>query len=172
MKTLVVAEHDNISLKPATLNAVAAAQVLGGDIDILVVGGDCTGAAAAAAAIPGITKVLCADNPAYSHQLAENVALLIADVASDYANILAPATTMGKNTMPRVAALLDVAQISDIISVESADTFTRPIYAGNVIATIQSSDAKKVITVRTTAFDGVAEEGGSAAIEQDRKSTR
>jgi len=165
MKTLVVAEHDNISLKPATLNAVAAAQVLGGDIDILVVGGGCTGVAAAAAAIPGITKVLCADNAAYSHQLAENVALLIADIASNYDNILAPATTVGKNTMPRVAALLDVAQISDIISVESADTFTRPIYAGNVIATIQSSDAKKVITVRTTAFDGVAEEGGSAAIE-------
>ncbi len=165
MSTLVIAEHDNTSVKPATLNAVAAAQQLDTEVDILVVGGDCAAAATAAAAIPGIGKVLCADNAVYAHQLAENVSLLIAEVAAAYDNIIAPATTAGKNTIPRVAALLDVAQISDIISVESADTFTRPIYAGNVIATVQSSDVKKVITVRTTAFAGVAAEGGSAAVE-------
>ena len=165
MKTLVIAEHDNASVKPATLNAVAAAQALGGDIDILIAGADCAAAAAEAAAIAGIGKVLCADNGVYGHQLAENVSLLIAEVAGSYDNVVAPATTNGKNTMPRVAALLDVAQISDIISVESADTFTRPIYAGNVIATVQSSDAKKVITVRTTAFDAASAEGGSATIE-------
>jgi len=165
MKTLVIAEHDNTSIKPATLNAVAAAQALGGDIDILVAGENCLGAATEAAAIAGIGKVLSADNGAYGHQLAENVSLLIADVAAGYDNVVAPATTNGKNTMPRVAALLDVAQISDIISVESADTFTRPIYAGNVIATVQSADAKKVITVRTTAFDAAPAEGGSASVE-------
>jgi electron transfer flavoprotein alpha subunit len=165
MKTLVIAEHDNASVKPATLNAVAAAQALGGDIDILIAGADCAAAATEAAAIAGIGKVLCADNGAYGHQLAENVSLLIADVAAGYDNVVAPATTNGKNTMPRVAALLDVAQISDIISVESADTFTRPIYAGNVIATVQSSDAKKVITVRTTAFDAAQAQGGSASVE-------
>ena len=165
MKTLVIAEHDNASLKPATLNAVAAAQAIGGDIDILVAGGDCSGAANSAAAVPGVGKVLCADNAAYAHQLAENVSLLIAELAADYDNVVAPATSAGKNTMPRVAALLDVAQISDIIGVDSADTFKRPIYAGNVIATVQSSDAKNVITVRTTAFDGVPAEGGSASVE-------
>lgn len=165
MKTLVIAEHDNVSLKPATLNAVAAAQVFGGDLDILVAGAQCGDAASIAAAIPGVGKVLCADNAVYGHQLAENVALLIADVAAAYDNVIAPATTNGKNTMPRVAALLDVAQISDIISIESADTFTRPIYAGNVIATVQSSDAKKIITVRTTAYDGAPAEGGSASVE-------
>jgi electron transfer flavoprotein alpha subunit len=130
-----------------------------------VAGVDCGAAAEAAAAIPGVGKVLSADNAVYGNQLAENVALLIADVAAGYDNVVAPATTGGKNTMPRVAALLDVAQISDIIAVDSPDTFKRPIYAGNVIATVQSSDAKKVITVRTTAFDGVPEEGGSAAVE-------
>ncbi len=165
MNTLVIAEHDNSTLKPATHNAVAAAQAIGGEIDILVAGADCSAAAAAAAAIPGVGKVLCADNAVYANQLAENVALLIADVAAAYDNVVAPATTGGKNTMPRVAALLDVAQISDIIAVDSPDTFKRPIYAGNVIATVQSSDAKKVITVRTTAFDGVPEEGGSATVE-------
>jgi len=165
MNTLVIAEHDNSTLKPATHNAVAAAQAIGGDIDILVAGTDCGAAADAAAAIPGVGKVLCADNSVYANQLAENVALLIADVAASYDNVVAPATTGGKNTMPRVAALLDVAQISDIIAVDSPDTFKRPIYAGNVIATVQSSDAKKVITVRTTAFDGVPAEGGSAAVE-------
>ena len=165
MSTLVIAEHDNASLKPATLNAVAAAQALGADIDILVAGEGCGGAADAAAVVPGVGKVLCADNAAYAHQLAENVSLLIAELGASYDNIIAPATTNGKNTMPRVAALLDVGQNSDIISVESADTFKRPIYAGNVIATVQSADAKKVITVRTTAFDAVAAEGGSATVE-------
>ena len=165
MTTLVIAEHDNVSLKPATLNAVAAAQAMGGDIDLLVAGGDCGAAATAAAAIPGVGKVLCADNPAYANQLAENLSLLIADVASAYDNVIAPATTSGKNIMPRVAALMDVAQISDIIAVDGPDTFKRPIYAGNVIATVQSSDAKKVITVRTTAFDAVADSGGAATVE-------
>jgi electron transfer flavoprotein alpha subunit len=165
MSTLVIAEHDNNSLKVSTLNAVAAAQVMGGEIDILVAGANCGAVATAAAAVPGIGKVLVADNTVYEHQLAENVSLLIAEVAAGYDNILAPATPNCKNFLPRVAALLDVAQISDITSVESADTFQRPIYAGNVIATVQSSDAKKVITVRTTAFDGVAAEGGSAVIE-------
>ena len=165
MTTLVIAEHDNTSLKPATLNAVAAAQAMGGDIDLLVAGGDCGAVATAAAAIPGVGKVLCADNPAYANQLAENLSLLIADVASAYDNVIAPATTSGKNIMPRVAALMDVAQISDIIAVDGPDTFKRPIYAGNVIATVQSSDAKKVITVRTTAFDAVADTGGAATVE-------
>ena len=165
MSTLVIAEHDNGSLKGATLNAVTAAQALGADIDILVAGAGCGAAAEAASQVAGVSKVLVADNAAYEHQLAENVSLLIAEVGAGYDNIVAPATTNGKNTMPRVAALLDVAQISDIISVESADTFKRPIYAGNVIATVQTSDAKKVITVRTTAFDAAAAEGGSASVE-------
>jgi electron transfer flavoprotein alpha subunit len=165
MSTLVIAEHDNNSLKTATLNTVAAAQAMGADIDILVAGGSCGGAAEAAAAVPGVGKVLVADNAAYEHQLAENVSLLIADVGAGYDNIIAPATSNCKNTMPRVAALLDVAQISEITSVESADTFQRPIYAGNVIATVQSADAKKVITVRTTAYDAAPAEGGSATVE-------
>jgi electron transfer flavoprotein alpha subunit len=165
MSTLVIAEHDNNGLKVSTLNAVAAAQVMGGEIDILVAGANCGAVATAAAAVPGIGKVLVADNVVYEHQLAENVSLLIAEVAAGYDNILAPATANCKNFLPRVAALLDVAQISDITSVESADTFQRPIYAGNVIATVQSTDAKKVITVRTTAFDGAPAEGGSAVIE-------
>ncbi len=165
MSTLVIAEHDNGSLKVATLNAVAAAQAMGADIDILVAGASCDGAAQAAAAVAGVNKVLVADNAAYEHQLAENTSLLIAEVGSAYDNIIAPATANAKNTMPRVAALLDVAQISEIISVESADTFKRPIYAGNVIATVQSTDAKKVITVRTTAFDAAADQGGSATVE-------
>jgi electron transfer flavoprotein alpha subunit len=165
MKTLVIAEHDNASLKAATLNAVAAAGALGGDVDILVAGAGCGAAADAAAQVPGVSKVICADNAAYEHQLAENVSLLVAELGADYDNLLAPSTANGKNVMPRVAALLDVGQISDILSIESADTFTRPIYAGNVIATVQSSDSKKVITVRTTAFDAVAAEGGSASVE-------
>ena len=165
MSTLVIAEHDNGSLKGATLNAVTAAQALGADIDILVAGAGCDGAAQAAAAVAGVSKVLVADNAAYEHQLAENVSLLIAEVAAGYDNVVASATANAKNFMPRVAALLDVAQISEITSVESADTFKRPIYAGNVIATVKSSDAKKVITVRTTAFDAAAAEGGSAAVE-------
>ena len=165
MKTLVIAEHDNASLKAATLNAVAAAGALGGDVDILVAGAGCGAAADAAAQVPGVSKVICADNAAYEHQLAENVSLLVAELGVDYDNLLAPSTANGKNIMPRVAALLDVGQISDILSVESADTFKRPIYAGNVIATVQSSDPKKVITVRTTAFDAVPAEGGSATVE-------
>ena len=165
MKTLVIAEHDNASLKAATLNAVAAAGALGGDVDILVAGAGCGAAADAAAQVPGVSKVICADNAAYEHQLAENVSLLVAELGADYDNLLAPSTANGKNIMPRVAALLDVGQISDILSVESADTFKRPIYAGNVIATVQSSDPKKVITVRTTAFDAAPAEGGSASVE-------
>ena len=165
MKTLVIAEHDNASLKAATLNAIAAAGALGGNVDILVAGAGCGAAADAAAQVPGVSKVICADNAAYEHQLAENVSLLVAELGADYDNLLAPSTANGKNVMPRVAALLDVGQISDILSVESTDTFKRPIYAGNVIATVQSSDPKKVITVRTTAFDAVPVEGGSATIE-------
>jgi electron transfer flavoprotein alpha subunit len=165
MGTLVVAEHDNATLNPATLNAVAAAQALGADIDILVAGNGCAAVGEAAAKVPGVGKVLVADNAAYDHALAENTSLLVAELAAGYDNIVAAATTNGKNVMPRVAALLDVAQISDILSVESADTFKRPIYAGNVIATVQTADAKKVITVRATAFDAVPAEGGSASIE-------
>ncbi|HCG95294.1 MAG TPA: electron transfer flavoprotein subunit alpha [Halieaceae bacterium] len=165
MKTLIVAEHDNQTLKAATLNAVAAAQQLGGDIDVLVVGSGCQAAADAAAAVPGVASVLLADNAAYENQLAENVSLAVADVAAGYDAVLAAATANGKNVMPRVAALLDVAQISDITAVIDADTFERPIYAGNVIATVKSSDSKKVITVRTTAFDAVPAEGGSASVK-------
>ena len=165
MKTLIVAEHDNQTLKAATLNAVAAAQQQGGDIDVLVVGSGCQAAADAAAAVPGVASVLLADNAAYENQLAENVSLAVADVAAGYDAVLAAATANGKNVMPRVAALLDVAQISDITAVIDADTFERPIYAGNVIATVKSSDAKKVITVRTTAFDAVPAEGGSASVQ-------
>lgn len=165
MKTLIVAEHDNQTLKAATLNAVAAAQQLGGDIDVLVVGSGCQAAADAAAAVPGVASVLLADNVTYENQLAENVSLAVADVAAGYDAVLAAATANGKNVMPRVAALLDVAQISDITAVIDADTFERPIYAGNVIATVKSSDAKKVITVRTTAFDAVPAEGGSASVQ-------
>lgn len=165
MSILVVAEHDNSSLKVATLNTIAAAKAIGGDIVVLVAGANCAGAGEAAAKADGVSKVLVADNAAYEHQLAENVSLLIAEIGKDYTHILSPSTSNGKNTLPRVAALLDVEQISDIMSVESEDTFKRPIYAGNVIATVQSSDAIKVITVRGTAFDPVASEGGSASIE-------
>ena len=165
MSILVIAEHDNTELKGATLNTVAAAKEIGGDIDLLVAGSDCNAAAEAASKVDGISKVLVADKPAYANQLVENVAQLIADVGAGYDYILAPATTNGKNAIPAAAALMDVAPISEIISVESADTFQRPIYAGNVIATVQSADAKKLITVRGTAFDAVSDEGGSAAIE-------
>ena len=165
MKTLIFAEHDNQTLKAATLNAVAAAQQLGGDIDVLVVGSGCQAAADAAAVVPGVASVLLADNAAYENQLAENVSLAVADVAAGYDAVLAAATANGKNVMPRVAALLDVAQISDITAVIDANTFERPIYAGNVIATVKSSDAKKVITVRITAFDAVPAEGGSASVQ-------
>jgi electron transfer flavoprotein alpha subunit len=165
MSILVIAEHDNSSLGLATLNTVAAAKAIGSDITLLVAGANCAAAAEAAAKVEGVAKVLVADNPAYEHQLAENVSLLIAEVGKNFSHILAPSTSNGKNTLPRVAALLDVALISDIISVESDDTFKRPIYAGNIIATVQSSDAIKVMTVRGTAFDGVPAEGGSATVE-------
>ncbi|MFC6635647.1 electron transfer flavoprotein subunit alpha/FixB family protein [Microbulbifer taiwanensis] len=165
MSILVIAEHDNAEIKGATLNTVAAAKAIGGDIHVLVAGAACGAAGEAAAKIDGVAKVLVADNAAYEHQLAENVAKLVADLGKDYSHILAPATTTGKNMLPRAAALLDVQPISDIIAVEGADTFKRPIYAGNVIATVQSSDTIKVVTVRTTAFDAVAAEGGSAAVD-------
>jgi len=165
MAILVYAEHDNVSLKSATLNVVAAAQAIGGDVHVLVAGQGAQAAADAASKIAGVSKVLLADNAAYAHQLAENVSLLVASVGKAYSHILAAATSNGKNFMPRVAALLDVNQISDITKVISADTFERPIYAGNAIATVQSSDAIKVITVRGTGFDPVAATGGSASVE-------
>jgi len=165
MSILVVAEHDNVELKPATRVAVAAAARIGGDIDLLVAGANCAGVAAAAAAIPGVRKVLHADNTVYAHNLAENLALLVADLGKSYSHVLTAHTTHGRNYLPRVAALLGVAQISDITEVVSADTFKRPIYAGNAIATVQSVDAIKVVSVRGTAYDPVADTGGSAATE-------
>lgn len=165
MSILVVAEHDNQTLNQATLKAVAAAKRIGGDIDVLVAGLNAQSVADNAAQVEGVHRVLLADNDAYAHQLAENIGELVAKVGASYSHILAPATTTGKNFMPRVAALLDVGQISDIVAVESADTFKRPIYAGNAIATVQSSDKIKVITVRGTAFDAVADQGGSATVE-------
>jgi len=166
MSILVIAEHDNANLKAATLNTLAASKAIGGDIEVLVAGNNCGGAADEAARADGVNRVLAIENDAYEHQLAENLALLIAEVGKNYTHILAPASTAGKNVLPRAAALLDVQAISDIVAVESADTFKRPIYAGNVIATVQSGDPIKVITVRTTAFDAVASEGGSATIEK------
>ena len=165
MSILVIAEHDNNSIKGATLNTITAAQAIDGEISVLIAGENCSAAADEAAKIAGVTRVLVADNAAYGHQLSENIAPLIVDLAGDYSHILAPATTTGKNLMPRVAALLDVQAISDISAVVSGDTFKRPIYAGNVIATVQSNDPIKVITVRGTAFDAVPAEGGSAAVE-------
>lgn len=165
MSILVIAEHDNASLNAATLKTLAAAKQIGGDIHVLVAGASCQAVADEAAKAEGVSKVLLADNAAYGHFLAENLGQLVADLAKDYGHVLAAATTTGKNFMPRVAALLDVAQISDIIAVESADTFKRPIYAGNAIATVQSEDAIKVITVRTTAFDAVAAEGSTASVD-------
>ena len=165
MSILIVAEHDNTELKTPTLVTVAAAQAIGGDIDILVAGTNVDTVAEQAAAIPGISKVLKADNGAYEHQLAENIASLVVEVASGYSHIMSAHTTTGKNFLPRVAATLGVAQISDIVAVEAEDTFKRPIYAGNAIATVKSSDAVKVISVRGTAFDPAASEGGSASIE-------
>ncbi len=169
MAVLVVAEHDGAALKPATLNAVAAAaeiaRIAGSDVHVLVAGSGCAAVAEAAAKIAGVAKVRLADDAAYAHGLAENVAPLLVKLAPDYSHILAPATTAGKNLMPRVAALLDVMQISDISAVEAADTFVRPIYAGNALATVQSKDPIKVITVRGTAFPPVEAAGGSAAVE-------
>ncbi len=165
MTVLVIAEHDNQAVKAATLNTVAAAAACGGEVHVLVAGHGCAAAAQAAARIAGVAKVLCADAPHLGEQLAENLAAQIVALAPGYSHVLAPATASGKNVMPRVAALLDVMQISDIIRVDAVDTFERPIYAGNAIATVQSSDAVKVITVRTTGFDAVAADGGSAAVE-------
>ncbi|GAA6205915.1 MULTISPECIES: FAD-binding protein [Thalassotalea] len=167
MSILVFAEHDNNELKADTLKTVAAAQAIGGDIHLLVAGSNCSTVAEQAAKVNGVSKVLVADNPAYEHQLAENVSLLVTELAADYEHIIATALTTGKNFMPRVAALLDVAQISDIIAVESADTFVRPIYAGNAIATVQSLDSKKVITVRSTGFDAVATDGNAEIVNID-----
>ncbi|PHR83012.1 MAG: electron transfer flavoprotein subunit alpha [Colwellia sp.] len=161
MSILVYAEHDNNVLKIDTLKTVAAAQKIGGDITILVVGHNCQAVAEKASKVNGIAKVVVADSTAYEHQLAENVSLLVSELAADYSVVMATALTTGKNFMPRVAALLDVAQISDIIAVESADTFVRPIYAGNAIATVQSLDDKKVITVRSTGFNPVACDGSA-----------
>jgi electron transfer flavoprotein alpha subunit len=165
MAALVIAEHDNRSIKGGTLNAVTAAAKCGGDVHVLVAGGGCAEAAKAAAAIAGVAKVLVADAPHLAEQLAEPVAEQVLAVAGGYSHLLAPATAFGKNVLPRVAAKLDVAQVSDIVAVESPDTFQRPIYAGNAIATVQSADAVKVLTVRTTAFDPAAPAGGSAAVE-------
>ena len=164
MSILVIAEHDNAELKASTLNTVAAAQAIGGEIHVLVAGSACDSVAQAAAAVDGVTKVRVADAAHYEDQGAENVAALVVANADGYTHILAPATTFGKNVLPRVAASLDVAQLSDVIAVDSPDTFERPIYAGNAIATVQSADAVKVISVRTTAFDP-AGTGGSAAVE-------
>ena len=165
MSVLVLAEHDNKSLKQATLHAVAAAQKLGGEVHILVAGASCDGAAAAAAQVAGVAKVLKAGSAELAHDIAENLAPLLVKLAGAYGHVLAAATTYGKNALPRAAALLDVQQISDIIAVEAPDTFVRPIYAGNALATVKSSDKVKLITVRTTAFEPVAASGGSATIE-------
>jgi electron transfer flavoprotein alpha subunit len=165
MSVLVIAEHDNGSIRQATLNTVAAAVVVGGDIAVLVAGSGCGAAVKAAAAIAGVKKVLVADAPHYRDQLAENLASLVVALAPGYSHILAPATSFGKNLAPRIAALLDVAQISDIVEVKSPDTFVRPIYAGSALATVQSKDRVKVITVRLTGFDAVSGSDGSAAIE-------
>jgi len=165
MSVLVIAEHDNAVLKPATLSTVTAALAIEQDVTLLVAGVGCAAVASAAAAIPGVSKVLVADNAAYDHQLPEAVAPLVAEVAAAYSHVLAAATTTGKNLMPRVAGLLDVAQISDIVAVKSSDTFVRPIYAGNALATVQSSDSVKVITVRSTAFEESAASGNSAPTE-------
>jgi electron transfer flavoprotein alpha subunit len=165
MASLVIAEHDNASIRPATLNAVAAATKFGTEVHVLVAGAQCAAAAQAAAQIAGVSKVLVADAAHLGDVLAENIAAQVLALADGYSEFLFASTANGKNIAPRVAAKLDVAQISDILSVESADTFTRPTYAGNVIATVKSADAKKVITVRTTAFDPVAATGGSAVVD-------
>jgi len=165
MAVLVLAEHDNKSLRKSTLNTVAAAQKIGGDVHVLVAGHQAAAVAKAAAQIPGVKKVLQADAPHLGEELAENVAALIVSLAKSYSQILAPATSSGKNIMPRAAALLDVQQVSDISAVEAPDTFVRPIYAGNALATVKSKDPIKVITVRTTAFDAVPATGGNAPIE-------
>ncbi len=171
MGILIVAEHDNTSIRPAVLNTVTAAQKVGGELHVVVVGHGCRGAAEQAAKINGVTKVIVIESDVCAHPLAEEVANVIVPLAKGYTHVLAPATSFGKNVMPRVAAMLDVAQISDITAVESDDTFVRPIYAGNALATVQSSDAIKVITVRSTGFDAASGEGGSASIEDGATQT-
>lgn len=165
MSVLVIAEHDHQSIKPVTLNVITAARKIDSDVHVLVAGTDCGSAAGAAANIHGVTKILKADAPELSHRLAENMAPIIVGLADGYSHIMAPATTFGKNVIPRAAALLDTQQISDISAVVDADTFERPFYAGNAIATVKSSDAKKIITVRATAFDPVKAEGGNSPVE-------
>jgi electron transfer flavoprotein alpha subunit len=165
MRVLLLAEHDNATLKPATLNAVTAAKEIGGELVLLVAGQACRPAAEAAAAVAGVTKVLLVDDALYGHRLAENLAKLVVQLSGDYTHLIAPATSSGKNVMPRVAALLDVAQISEINAVVSPDTFIRTIYAGNALATVQSAERIKVITVRMTGFDAAPSTGGSATIE-------
>jgi len=165
MSTLVVADHDNEVLKPVTLSTLAAASEIGGDIDVLVAGSECRSVAEEATSIGSVTRVLLADCEAYEHSLAENVAPLVVELSEAYTHVLTAHTTTGKNFLPRVAAMLDVQMISDIIGVESDDTFKRPIYAGNAIATVKSNDPKKVISVRGTGFDPVVATGGSAEIE-------
>jgi len=164
MSVLVVADHDNSALKPATLNTVTAAAQLG-DVAVLVAGEGCRSVAEEAAKVAGVSKVLLADSPLYAHPLAENLTPLVVGLAGDYSHLLAPAMTSGKNLMPRVAALLDVAMLSDISGIENENTYVRPVYAGNAMATVESSDAVKVVTVRGTAFEAAAAEGGSATIE-------
>ncbi|WP_369986040.1 electron transfer flavoprotein subunit alpha/FixB family protein [Thalassolituus sp.] len=165
MAILVIAEHDNASLKGATLNTITAASKIGGDVEVLVAGSGCAAVADAAAKVAGVSKVLLADNAAYEYQLAENMGDLVAELGKGYSHILAAATTTGKDFLPRAAALLDVNMLSDVTAVESDDTFVRPIYAGNAIATVKSSDAIKVLTIRGTGFDAAAAEGGSASVE-------
>lgn len=165
MSILILAEHDNNAIKSATLNTIGAASQIGGDIHVLVAGANCDDVVKEAAQITGVTKVIKADAAYLEHPIAENITPIIVDLASNYSHILAPATTFGKNILPRAAALLDTQQISDIITVESADTFKRPVYAGNAIATVKSSDAIKLITVRGTTFDAAATSGGNASIE-------
>nr|WP_317200636.1 FAD-binding protein [uncultured Psychrobacter sp.] len=165
MAILVYAEHDNASLKKATFNTIAAAKLMGDEVHVLVAGSGAQGAADEAAKAEGVSKVLLADNGAYKYQLAANIALLVADIAGDYSHIVAPATTTGKNFMPRVAALLDVSMLSEISAVIDAQTFERPIYAGNATATVKTSEDKVIVTIRPTSFDPVATEGGSATVE-------
>ena len=166
MSILVIAEHDNIELKGATLNTVTAAKEISSEIDLLIAGSNCSSVVDKASLLDGINRVLVADKPAYKNFLAENIVSLVAEIGKNYSHILAPATTNGKNFLPRVAALLDVAQISDISSIVNEDTFERPIYAGNCVATVQSFDPIKVLTVRTTGFDACSETGGSASVEE------
>ena len=166
MSVLVIAEHDNDEVRTATLNAVTAAGEIDTDIDLLVAGSGCAGVADECSSIQGVTRILLVDDPAYEHDLPENLSPLVQSLAERYSHVLAPASTFGKSLLPRVAARLDVQQISDISDIESADTFVRPIYAGNALATVQSTDSVKFITIRTTAFDGAPTEGGNAAIEK------